>query len=59
MRFKLDENLPISSAPELTMLGHDVDTVGTEGLSGAADRVVVAAATAEGRVLINVLSRTL
>ena len=35
MKFKLNENLPVSSAPILARAGHDVDTVGEEGLSGA------------------------
>jgi predicted nuclease of predicted toxin-antitoxin system len=53
VRFKLDENLPVSSSTLLTAAGHDVDTVGQEGLSGAPDPEVVAAATAAGRVLIS------
>ena len=53
MKFKLDENLPVSSAAILASAGHDVDTVGEEGLSGAADPDVVAAATAAGRVPIS------
>lgn len=52
MKFKLDENLPVSSARSLTKSGHDVDTVAAEGLTGAADPDVVAAAAAEARVLI-------
>lgn len=53
MKFKLDENLPVSSATILTRVGHDVDTVGQEGLGGAPDPDVVAAATAAERVLIS------
>ncbi len=49
MRFKLDENLPASSAAILETVGHDVDTVVDEGLTGAPDTDVVAAASAEGR----------
>lgn len=52
MKFKLDENLPASAAALLTKFGHDVDTVAAEGLTGAPDPDVVAAATAAGRVLI-------
>ena len=52
MRFKLEENLPVSSARSLTKSGHDVDTVAAEALTGAADPDVVAAAAAEERVLI-------
>jgi predicted nuclease of predicted toxin-antitoxin system len=51
VKFKLDEKLPVSSARLLAKSGHDVDTVAAEGLTGAADRDVVAAA-AEERVLI-------
>ena len=53
MKFKLDENLPASSADILAGAGHDVDTVGQEGLSGAPDPDEVAAAAAAGRVLIS------
>jgi predicted nuclease of predicted toxin-antitoxin system len=53
VKFKLDENLPVSSAAILTSAGHDVDTVTEEGLVGAPDRDVVAAATAAGRILIS------
>jgi predicted nuclease of predicted toxin-antitoxin system len=52
VKFKLDENLPVSSAEALTGCGHDVDTVTAEGLTGAADPHVVAAAAGEARVLI-------
>ena len=53
MKFKLDENLPVSFAAILTSVGHDVDTVIQEGLIGAPDRDVVAAATEAGRILIS------
>ena len=52
MKFKLDENLPASSAAVMAGAGHDVDTVTAEGLTGTHDRDVVAAATAAGRILI-------
>jgi predicted nuclease of predicted toxin-antitoxin system len=52
VKFKLDENLPVSAADALTGCGHDVDTVMAEGLTGAVDPRVVSAAAAEGRVLI-------
>jgi predicted nuclease of predicted toxin-antitoxin system len=51
VKVKLDENLPADAAALLTELGHEVDTVVTEGLAGAIDRAVLAAATSEGRVL--------
>jgi uncharacterized protein DUF5615 len=44
VKFKLDENLPVSSSAILTGAGHDVDTVIQEGLIGAPDQDVVAAA---------------
>ena len=37
MKLKLDENLPESLLPKLGGLGHDVDNVRVEGLSGQAD----------------------
>lgn len=52
MKFKLDENLPASSAAILASAGHDADTVAAEGLTGAPDPDVVAA-TAAGRILIS------
>ena len=52
MKFKLDENLPASSTDVLASAGHDADTVPAEGLTGAPDQDVVAAATAAGRILI-------
>ena len=53
MKFKLDENLPVSSAAILTSVGHDVDSVTQEGLIGAPDQDVVAAAIEAGRILIS------
>jgi len=53
VKFKLDENLPASSATILASVGHDVDTVAAEGLTGRPDRDVVIAATAAGRILIS------
>jgi predicted nuclease of predicted toxin-antitoxin system len=53
VKFKLDENLPVSSAATLTSAGHDVDTVIQEGLIGAPNQDVVAAVTAAGRILIS------
>jgi predicted nuclease of predicted toxin-antitoxin system len=52
VKFKLDENLPVSSAEVLASVGHHVDTVTGEGLKGAPDQDVVAAAAAAERVLI-------
>jgi len=53
VKIKLDENLPASAAAILQAAGHDVDTVISEGLGGAPDPAVVAAATADGRILIS------
>jgi predicted nuclease of predicted toxin-antitoxin system len=53
VKFKLDENLPASSSAILANAGHDIDTVADEGLTGAPDQDVVAAATAAGRILIS------
>jgi predicted nuclease of predicted toxin-antitoxin system len=53
VKFKLDENLPASSTAILTGVGHDVDTVADEGLTGAPDQDVVTTATAAGRILIS------
>jgi predicted nuclease of predicted toxin-antitoxin system len=52
VKFKLDENLPASSAAVLADAGHDVDTVTAEGLTGTHDRDVVTAAAGAGRILI-------
>ena len=37
MKIKLDENLPASATAILRAAGHDVDTVVSEGLTGAPD----------------------
>jgi predicted nuclease of predicted toxin-antitoxin system len=52
MKIKLDENLPARLLPILEDLGHDVDTVPGEHLSGRPDVEVWQAARAEGRFLI-------
>jgi hypothetical protein len=52
MRIKLDENLPSQLVPVLTELGHDVDTVPSEGITGKDDAVVWQAAQASQRFLI-------
>ncbi len=49
MKLKLDENLGRSVAARLHGVGHDVDTVAEEGLLGAEDAAVLAAATADQR----------
>jgi predicted nuclease of predicted toxin-antitoxin system len=52
VRIKLDENLPGDAVGLLAGLGHDVDTVVTEGLGGAQDGAVVVAAAAAERLLV-------
>lgn len=52
VRLKLDENLPAELADDLAALGHDVDTVQGEGLTGAADTRVAVASCRSNRVLL-------
>ena len=52
MKIKLDENLPDRLVAGLTGLGHHVDTVRTEQLTGRADPDVWSAAQAAQRFLI-------
>ncbi len=52
MKIKLDENLPERLVPELQSLGHDIDTVRTEGLTGKDDDEVWRATQLSGRFLI-------
>lgn len=52
MKIKLDENLPQALANMLRSAGIDVSTVPEEGLSGAADELVIKTASAEGRLLM-------
>ena len=51
MKFKLDESHPVELVTDVRVFGHDADTVDEEGLAGAADPTVVAAALAAGRIL--------
>jgi hypothetical protein len=51
MRIELDENLPAELVDDLSSLGHEVDTVASEGLGGGSDRSVAAAARKARRVL--------
>ena len=52
MKIKLDENLPDRLVAVLTELGHDVDTVHAEQLTGCTDPDVWSAAQAAQRFLI-------
>lgn len=52
MKIKLDENLPDRLVAELGELGHDVDTVRAEHLTGRPDNEVWEAAQSAARFLI-------
>ena len=52
MRIKLDENIPRRLVKPLTLLGHDVDTIEKEKLTGSSDPVVWEAAQRAARFLI-------
>lgn len=52
MKIKLDENIPIRLAWILQNLGHETETVASEGLTGRPDFDVWAAARREGRFFI-------
>lgn len=52
MKIKLDENMPTSLKDLLLVLGHDTDTVVSEGLAGRDDDAVCNAAQDAGRMLI-------
>ncbi len=52
MRIKLDENIPVRVAPSLKSLGHDVETVRAEALSGCAGPEVWGVVQREQRFLI-------
>jgi predicted nuclease of predicted toxin-antitoxin system len=52
VRLKLDENLGRSWADRVRRSGHDVDTVGDEGLAGASESDVLAAAVRANRALV-------
>ncbi len=52
MLIKLDENITSDAVALLRALGHDVETVESEGLTGAPDDRIIEAVAAEGRVLV-------
>ena len=53
MKVKLDENMPADLAAYLRQAGHDVADVIEEQLGGADDPPVLAAASAEERILLS------
>ena len=52
MKVKLDENIPFRLVNELAILGHNVDTVASEGLKGRPDGDAWSAIRREERFLI-------
>ena len=52
MKVKLDENVTTAAVMLLADHGHDVDTVPSERLTGAADAVVMEACRSDGRMLV-------
>lgn len=52
MKIKLDENLPGTLVRTLSAIGHEVDTVAEEGLSGRDDTTVWQAAQVAGRFFV-------
>ena len=52
MMIKLDENLPAPLAPKLAAMGHDIQTVVEEGISGQGDPTIWQAAQREARLLM-------
>ena len=52
MKIKLDEMLPAALVDILSDIGHDVESVPVEGLSGAPDQAIWDAAGNENRFLI-------
>jgi len=52
VKFKLDENITVVAKNPLVALGHDVDTVPDENLTGRSDADVLSAAISEERALI-------
>lgn len=48
MKIKLDENLPVRLVTALSQLGHEVDTVPSEGLAGQEDASIWKTSQAAG-----------
>ena len=52
MKFKLDENLPLEIADAFQDAGHQIDSVQSEGLTGASDQEILDRVQAENRILL-------
>ena len=52
MKLKLDENLSHAVMRRLTLAGHDVETVHSQGMCGASDGDLIACCRDEGRCLV-------
>jgi predicted nuclease of predicted toxin-antitoxin system len=52
MKFKLDENIPVDLVRVLSGIGHDVDTVPQEALTGRPDSVIWSCSQEAERLLI-------
>lgn len=51
MKFKLDENLPVSAGRLLANNGHDVATVHSQSMAGSSGRELIARCTSEQRCI--------
>jgi len=52
MKSKLDENLPLEIADPFRDAGHEIDSVQSEGLTGASDRKILAQIQAGDQILL-------
>ncbi|MGB6946182.1 MAG: DUF5615 family PIN-like protein [Bryobacteraceae bacterium] len=52
MKFKLDENLPLEIADTFRDAGHEIDSVQSEGLTGASDLKILEQVRLENQILL-------
>jgi predicted nuclease of predicted toxin-antitoxin system len=52
MKFKLDENLPFEIAEVFLDAGHEIDSVQSEGLTGASDPTILNRVQVENQILL-------
>ncbi len=52
MTFKIDENLPAELDSELCEVGHEAETVFTEGIAGSSDNDLLRTVCREDRILL-------